>query len=148
MVADGTDRTRSGVVVEEPGVCARGAGDGRVGAEDYLSPPGAKHSRPGDRLRHLDDSADHANGSVSFVSRSGRAGAVGFVGQSCRRRHTEHRHLSLAIDLSGRHDGVDVIFTEFPGRWLAGRARSADEDHLILLEVRDLRTYFETDDGL
>ncbi len=82
----------------------------------------------GDRLRHADDSADHADGSVSFVPRFWCAGAAGFVGKSGGRRNSEHRHLSVATDLSRRDDGADALLAELSGRWLARRSGSTDED--------------------
>ena len=44
MVDDGADRSRSGAVVEEPGVCSGGASDGRFSAADYLSSSGSEYA--------------------------------------------------------------------------------------------------------
>src|SRR6185503_4804410 len=55
----------------------------------------------------------------------------------------------LATDLSGRDYGADTLLFELPRRRIARRARSADANSMTnLLDVKNLRTYFETDDGI
>ena len=81
MVDDGAHRSRPGLVVEEPGVCARGTRHRSFGRADNFSPSRSEHVGSGDRLCDVDDSADHVDGSVSVVSRFWRAGAARFVGQ-------------------------------------------------------------------
>ena len=67
---------------------------------DNLSTLDSEYIGPGDCLCHADDSADHVDRSVSFVSGIWCAGAAGFVGQSGGGRDSEHRDLSVATDLS------------------------------------------------
>ncbi len=158
MVDDGADRPRAGFVLKKSGVCTGRAGHRRFVVADHLSPPGAKHAWSSHRLRHAHDSADHVDRGVSFLSWVWRATAACFVGQPRLGRNSEHRDLSVAVSLSGSDDGAHAFLFELSRRWLARRSGSTDEDCVRLnsnqminngnlLEVKNLSTYFETEDG-
>src|SRR4030095_2158813 len=62
--------------------------------------------------------------------------------------NSKHGGLSVAAHLPRRDHGSHALLFEFRRRWIARRTRSSNEAFVILLSVRNLQTWFDTDDGV
>ena len=139
MVDDGANCTRAGAVAKEPGVCSGGAGYRSFDTADHFQTHRAEHTRPGNCLRHTDDTDSDAIGGLSFFSRVWCSATAGLLGKPRRRRQSKHSDLSVATSLPGVDDGVDSLFAELCGRWIARRFRSANEKVVLRSQISDLR---------
>ena len=101
-------------------VAARATGVSTPGY--YLSSSCSQRARSRNCLCDADRSFRNADRSLSFIFRFGCAGTLRFVGKFSFRRHKKHRAVSVAIDFSGRDDGVDPIFLKLFRRRVARRA--------------------------
>ena len=97
-------------------------------ATHHFSPPGSQHAWAGYRLCNTDNSAGDVDGGIPFLSWLRSSGTTRFLGQSGIGRRTKHCDLSLAVDLSGSHDGIDSVFTKLSWRRIERCTRSADEN--------------------
>src|SRR5262249_8926989 len=128
VVDNGAHRSRSDPVAKESGFRFGGASDGRLHAEDHLSPFSAERARAGDRLRDADGADRDVKRSVSFISWTGHSTTARVLGESGGGWCADACDLSVADGLSRSRNGADAPLVELSWRWIAGCTRSADEE--------------------